>query len=417
MGKDKYFFKDINDIYEWRKKAIHNGQDIPPKLDDNGKKIYIKENDFVGIIKKQVQSFINQNFDNIILLIGAGGSICGNDYGKTMGQILKDVKDLLHSEVYLRCSGTKRTKKVHVYNLEKLKKVIGYKAVTNHQDDLEDIISQLIAYIQVNKYRARKPTKVINTRDAIFDLIKKETSYTYESTDLNHGKIIKILSDMLDSSKKLAVVTTNYDTMIEDAANENNFTIIDGFSFSQPPIFNDDEFEWQFTKKPTSIKTKEYVYKDNVIDLLKIHGSLTWWLDGGKVFRMSKEHLVDKNPLMIFPSSNKYMRTYDEPFFELFSRFQGLLRKPNTLLISTGFSFNDNHISRIITQAIKHNPGLRTLITNYDIDEESLSTGKNNMSSLNKLCGEQYPIAFLKGTLNGENSIVEYLGGDIDEQN
>ena len=31
---------------------------------------------------------------------------------------------------------------------------------------------------------------------------------------------------------------------------------------------------------------------------------------------------------MIFPSSNKYMQSYQEPYFELFIKFQELLKRP-----------------------------------------------------------------------------------------
>ena len=84
---------------------------------------------------------------------------------------------------------------------------------------------------------------------------------------------------------------------------------------------------------------------------MKIHGSLTWERNNNEIVRKNKSNV--EKPIMIFPSSNKYMQSYEKPYFELFTKFQELLRKSNTVLITTGFSFADNHISQMVIQAIK----------------------------------------------------------------
>lgn len=99
------------------------------------------------------------------------------------------------------------------------------------------------------------------------------------------------------------------------------------------------------------------------------------------------------------------MQSYEEPYFELFSKFQEILKKPNTLLITTGFSFADNHISRMITQAIKHNLGLYTLVTDFKIE---LETSNKNWNDMLQMMKETYEIIFLKATLNGQ--LTDYLG-------
>jgi len=90
-----------------------------------------------------------------------------------------------------------------------------------------------------------------------------------------------------------------------------------------------------------------FIYKPSVMNLLKIHGSLTWEYDHqNNVVRQSKDFA--KKPIMVFPSSDKYSQSYQQPYFDLFVKFQELLKQPNTLLITTGFSFADNHISQMI---------------------------------------------------------------------
>jgi hypothetical protein len=111
---------------------------------------------------------------------------------------------------------------------------------------------------------------------------------------------------------------------------------------------------------------------------------------------------------MIFPSSDKYAQSYQEPYFELFSKFQELLKRPNTLLITTGFSFADNHISKMITQAVKNNKGFSLLVSDFNIEQES-----DNWTELFELMKDYHQITFLKATLN--DSLVEFLGGNYDD--
>ena len=111
---------------------------------------------------------------------------------------------------------------------------------------------------------------------------------------------------------------------------------------------------------------------------------------------------------MIFPSSNKYMQSYQEPYFELFTKFQELLKRPNTLLITTGFSFADNHISQMIIQAILHNKSLATLITDFNITQNNA-----NWKKIEDLVQHNYKIAFLKATMNTD--LTDYLGEYYDD--
>ncbi len=96
---------------------------------------------------------------------------------------------------------------------------------------------------------------------------------------------------------------------------------------------------------------------------------------------------------MVFPSSDKYAQSYQEPYFELFTKFQELLKRGNTLLITSGFSFADNHISRMILQAIKSNVSLHVLVTDFDIEPEKPN---ENWKELGNMQERGYQIAFYK---------------------
>lgn len=360
-------------------------------------------NDFIEKIKSEVLEFINESYSNIVVLAGAGASVVFNDkkeidsnFGKTVSMIAEDISERMNEDSSL-------------YSLQELATMSNYNEPVlnssngkfNYNFNLENFLSNLLTYEQFMQHTSDQE-KFINSKNKILDLIKKNTNYDFDYSKMKHTALIKVLSESVKKPNKLTIVTTNYDTLFEEAAESMDFTVIDGFTFSYNPHFDSDMFEWNLVKEVPNIKTKEREYKRNIIDLLKIHGSLTWEYssDGKKINRRNKNHV--KNPIMVFPSSNKYMQSYENPYFELFTKFQELLRQKNTLLLTTGFSFADNHIAQMIIQAIKRNTGLAVLVSDYNIEQEH-----ENWLELEELRKNHFRIAFLKATLNED--LVNFL--------
>lgn len=434
MPKEKQIFYSNNSEQLWKKGSeyFRTGDASPlSKPNDEGKSVPFTQEDFDQLITDRVSAFVDRSFENIVVLAGAGASVVMNEngsinkkYGKTVAMIAQKVFSELSKKTYTfrkRDDANAQTTVVDVYSLEELSgnKIANYESQITKFDsktgktildgnrfNLEEFLSRLLTYISLRK---RKSAKLVDSRDAVFDIIEGETGYEYDNDKMKHTALIKFLSKKLESEKKLELVTTNYDTLIEDAAEGLDYTVIDGFSFSRKPKFDDDMFEWHLSKHVDNVKTRENIYKTQVIDLLKIHGSLTWRKEGKSVVRTDKMHAG--TPVMIFPSRDKYMQSYEEPYFELFSRFQAILRRPNTLLITIGFSFADNHISRMILEAIKHNPGLNTLISDFEIAPENPN---DNWIALNGLMGDTYPVIFVGATLN--EKLVKYLGASYEHQ-
>ena len=271
--------------------------------------------------------------------------------------------------------------------------------------------------------------------------------------------VVLALTKLLKSlSEKLTVVTTNYDLAIEKSLAKRDFSIFNGYNLTNDSIFDESSFDWVLSKKVNHINTEEVIYKPNMINLFKIHGSSNWIFDGAntkevpvdRVEQILLSNVNSKNNSeklskdkkdevrMIFPSTNKYMQSYEEPYFDLMARFQEELHKSNTLLVTSGFSFGDDHISRMVINAIKHNSGLKCLFTDYGIynskfykypekdssketstkkddkkpeSEEDLY-GNKNWRELDSLRNEGYDIAFLKATMNDkEHGLAFFLRG------
>ena len=364
------------------------------KIDNNISKYYrnskeilndeekpISEEDFKNIIKHEIFSFIG-HFENIILLVGAGASVVGDRdprFGHTVDMLAKEVKKQLVEPDY--------------FSLDELSKMCKYYPKEEDNFNLEDFLSQIQAFSRFVSNSEKDKFKKSYTK--IIEIIKDKTSYNYDERYFKHAKLIKQLTDMHVTPNRLSIVTTNYDTIIEESAYSLNYTVFDGFTFSHEPTFDVDMFDWYLSKPISDVKSQKEAYKKSVVNLLKIHGSLTWELEQDKIVRKNKVDL--KSPIMIFPSSNKYMQSYQKPYFELFSKFQELLRKPNTLLITAGFSFADNHISQMIIQALKNIPSLSLLITDFNISPEKPN---ENWEEIEKLMSSNYNIAFLKAVMN-----------------
>ena len=337
---------------------------------------------------------------------------------------------------------------------------------------LEELISQLDFYIKGNeqllklsKDESKKKhfKRVCNTKNYIIYEIFKNVKYDNLSKDnefpFNHMAVVLALTKLLKSlSKKLTVVTTNYDLAIENSLAKRDFTVFNGFNLTNDSIFDESSFDWVLSKKVNHINTEEVIYKPNMINLFKIHGSINWMFDGAntkevpvdRVEQILLSNVNSKNNSeksskdkkdevrMIFPSTNKYMQSYEEPYFDLMARFQEELHKSNTLLVTSGFSFGDDHISRMVINAIKHNSSLKCLFTDYGIyntefykypekdsneetsieidDKKSESEedlyGNKNWRELDSLRNEGYDIAFLKATMNDkEHGLAFFLRG------
>ena len=174
----------------------------------------------------------------------------------------------------------------------------------------------------------------------------------------HHQDFIRKLTARKPAEPRVQLYTTNYDTLFEQAAQRMNYTIIDGFSFSYPRLFNGSNFDHDVVyRERTRIKNEES-FVPNVIQLFKLHGSIDWEKKDGKIYQ--KE--TTDHPCIIYPASEKYESSYEQPYFEMMSHLQSTLRKEGTLLIVAGFGFQDKHIQNVIKEAALQNPNFHLLI-------------------------------------------------------
>lgn len=154
-------------------------------------------------------------------------------------------------------------------------------------------------------------------------------------------------------------VTTNYDTLIEDALSLERIPYTDGFSGGSIAAWD----ESIFTAASADPRLKAII--------TKLHGSIDWYRsgeEGGRVFRVRYDDIYpnrsNKNgSVVIYPQSTKYMASREDPFGTLFQRFRDLLSyERQQVLYVCGYSFGDDHIDSIISQRLLHPESKTTLV-------------------------------------------------------
>lgn len=238
--------------------------------------------------------------------------------------------------------------------------------------NIEDFLSFTILYEKLNE-------EILDNEDGKSLRIKLENKIAtackldLDETNQHHQDFIRKLTARKPSEPRLQLYTTNYDTLFEQAARRMNYVVIDGFSLSYPRIFNGTNFDFDIVfREHTRIKQEES-FVPNVFQLFKLHGSIDWEKNTkGQILQKEKAD----NPCIIYPASEKYESSYDQPYFEMMSHFQQTLRKENTLLIVVGFGFKDKHIQNVIREASLQNHNLHILIVCYgQTEKEGIECG------------------------------------------
>ncbi|MEM9078619.1 MAG: SIR2 family protein [Bacteroidota bacterium] len=338
--------------------AINKGEDGESvnKVFIDGKEHKFEDDDIqdkkqyaIKVKRDKYQKFLNRQFENLIVLTGAGSSVGvgeGDKKGRLLSQLWDDARDTLGvDKLNAFCELVKYTDKKEGEYIKNLEKLL---SIANAAKDFV------------------KSTDAINIPDTIKEieaLIKDKCELKLPS-DAPHHTFIEKISRRKVTLPRAKVFTLNYDTLFEQAGRKGNFTIIDGFSFSFPRYFSGRNFDYDVVLRDKSRLKEEDNFINRVFNLYKPHGSVDWQKTKEGI---KQSDTVDK-ALMIYPKDSKYESSYEQPFFEMMSRFQQNLRKDNVLLICIGFSFNDKHIVTAIQEALEQNSGFQLIVVNKGIE-------------------------------------------------
>jgi hypothetical protein len=312
--------------------------------------------------RNKYQKFLNHQFENFVVLTGAGSSVNIGE-GKLKGRLLSHLWDDVEEEL------TKET-------LSKFCELVHYndKVGDEFVKNLEKLLS---CANSAKEYIKSEEVDIQNTIEKIENLIKSNCELELPQ-DSPHKVFLEKITKRKVTLPRAKIFTLNYDTLFEQAGRLGNFTIIDGFSFSFPRVFSGRNYDYDIVQRDNSRVKEEDNFIRKVFHLYKPHGSIDWEKDlKGNILQKSNA----EKPLMIYPKDSKYENSYEQPYFEMMSRFQQNLRKDNVILICIGFSFNDKHIVTAIHEALEQNPSFQLMVVSKGID------------SLNKFTSELFRLA------------------------
>lgn len=268
-------------------------------------------------------------------------------------------------------------------------------------------------------------------------------------------------------NKQINIFSTNIDLFIERSAEKTKVELNDGFKGRIDPIFDEGNFQKSFTKTSSHYQNTSEI---PVFNLLKLHGSINWKIgkeDEKQIFHDNSLEIVEqtneaiagikgnlfieidkddsltelkdkatsilktnKNTFKAFtdnydqlvivnPTKQKFRETVlDLHFYELMRIYSNVLEKENSLLFVMGFSFADEHISKITIRVADSNPTLLIIIFAYSNAEKSvfqnhlkLNSGKSKNNNILIIT----PESFIKANAEGDADRLKLLQENIEQ--
>ncbi len=148
------------------------------------------------------------------------------------------------------------------------------------------------------------------------------------------------------------VFTTNYDLFNERAMDRLGLPYSNGFSGVVERRFNPATFRYALAEQ-LDLTNRKWSAVDGFVYLCKLHGSISWTEDDHGLFPI-RETWPQPSPskVMIFPTPAKQNSSLGSPYSDLFREFQSRVVREQSVLITVGYAFGDEHLNNIIYQAL-----------------------------------------------------------------
>ena len=136
--------------------------------------------------------------------------------------------------------------------------------------------------------------------------------------------------------------------LIEEALEDQASPYFDGFTGSRNAFFDLAAVE------------HESIIPSRWTRLWKIHGSINWranFAQDGSLKSVTRGDVLDDGQkYLIYPSHLKYEQSRKMPYLALMDRLRSFLMSHGAVLVTTGYSFGDEHINDLIMSGLNNNP-------------------------------------------------------------
>lgn len=204
-------------------------------------------------------------------------------------------------------------------------------------------------------------------------LLKNENKYIF------HEKFVKSLLQRPLNLRRANIFTANYDLAFEYAFDRLGVHYIDGFSGFHKRFFKPETFEYDIFY-PGSTTSGKVQRIEKVLRYFKLHGSLSWVnsdkRDATNLYGIEEmplsliSNLEKKGEIIVYPTAVKKSYTLDLPYSELFRQFATTITQSQSVLITVGYAFADDHFNDIIFQALS-NPTFTLIIIDFNGTENN----------------------------------------------
>lgn len=173
-------------------------------------------------------------------------------------------------------------------------------------------------------------------RQIIWETIKNEDDKIVSkilNDDSEYDGIYQLINRCISAEPKVMnIITTNYDRVLEYVMSYHDILYTDGFTGKVLSSFDENAFR-----------------NTNIVNLIKVHGSLNWGQCDGHPRYLTSANL---EPVIIPPGKNKYQETYHSPYRELIQCSDRFIKQAQSFLI-IGFGFNDEHLTPKIKDKVE----------------------------------------------------------------
>ena len=223
--------------------------------------------------------------------------------------------------------------------------------------NIEDVLSFIRGLKEVSiggEVRGLSETDLSTLEKEVCKKIVEKINVPLPDDKTPYHKLAKWINS-IDREIPIEVFTTNYDLLIEDSLESLEIPYFDGFVGAIKSFFDLRAVEGSLIPKHWT-------------RLWKIHGSINWYQEEianqKKVYR-SSEIKSDASHLM-YPSHLKYDQSRKMPYLALIDQLNRFIRQKSSLLIISGYSFNDEHLNDTIINALRANPSAMVLGLMFD---------------------------------------------------
>ncbi len=195
---------------------------------------------------------------------------------------------------------------------------------------------------------------------ALSTSVDNRTPKALEAQRLLHRFLLPFASRAVGRDR-LSLFTTNYDRLLEFAADQLGLRLIDRFVGALQPVFNASRLDIDMHYSPPGIRG-EPRYLEGVARIGKLHGSLDWRAKDKSIVKTSLPFgAMDNHPalplrpsesVIIYPNPAKDVETLAFPYAEMFRDFAAAICRPNAVLVTYGYGFGDSHINRVIADML-----------------------------------------------------------------